>query len=679
MRKSFLSAVWMILAGMLFCMPVSVVGKEKNDTLILNRIYEYLKANRSEFKPLVDNVYMKFRYNVEKRNFGLWLIPNTYVLAKDPREYIRETYTKATFTDTHHFDVNAEVVTGTMRGDRIGMKTLLDFMTPNIYNMAFYDGHVLSPFNKWNRHYYHFTQIRLMNGATRLDFRPKLYNTQLLNGYAVVETETGRILRTVLNGEFDMITFRTEITQSEDEGRELMPAKCNTAATFRFMGNRVSVLFNAFYNCPTNLSDSINSISSREMMDSIRPVPLNRLDKQIYETYDREHAAADSIAALDTIPHKTNFWKKIFWDTIGETLVTPIDAEARNASFRIYPIINPLYADYSPTKGFRYKMKLRTTFRFSDHRYLNIEPTIGYNFKQSQLYFNIPIRMVYNPKRNGYAEIIYGNGNRIYNSTVIEEINEAHLDTIDFSNTHMDEFRDNYLRLFNNIMIFDWLDIETGIFVHQRKSVVPEMMRQYGVPEEYRSIAPTIGIKLQPWLNKGPLFSFDWEESIKGVNQSNLEYTRWEFDAQWKYKIPGLRVLNMRLGTGLYTSKSTEYFLDFSNFHDENLPEGWNDDWSGNFQLLGGREYNESKYYIRTNVSYESPLLLATWIPYLGKYIEKERFYISGVLLERSRPYYEIGYGFTNRYISAGAFASFRNTKFEEFGVKFDFELFKRW
>ena len=679
MRKSFLSAVWMILAGMLFCMPVSVVGKEKNDTLILNRIYEYLKANRSEFKPLVDNVYMKFRYNVEKRNFGLWLIPNTYVLAKDPREYIRETYTKATFTDTHHFDVNAEVVTGTMRGDRIGMKTLLDFMTPNIYNMAFYDGHVLSPFNKWNRHYYHFTQIRLMNGATRLDFRPKLYNTQLLNGYAVVETETGRILRTVLNGEFDMITFRTEITQSEDEGRELMPAKCNTAATFRFMGNRVSVLFNAFYNCPTNLSDSINSISSREMMDSIRPVPLNRLDKQIYETYDREHAVADSIAALDTIPHKTNFWKKIFWDTIGETLVTPIDAEARNASFRIYPIINPLYADYSPTKGFRYKMKLRTTFRFSDHRYLNIEPTIGYNFKQSQLYFNIPIRMVYNPKRNGYAEIIYGNGNRIYNSTVIEEIDEAHLDTIDFSNTHMDEFRDNYLRLFNNIMIFDWLDIETGIFVHQRKSVVPEMMRQYGVPEEYRSFAPTIGIKLQPWLNKGPLFSFDWEESIKGVNQSNLEYTRWEFDAQWKYKIPGLRVLNMRLGTGLYTSKSTEYFLDFSNFHDENLPEGWNDDWSGNFQLLGGREYNESKYYIRTNVSYESPLLLATWIPYLGKYIEKERFYISGVLLERSRPYYEIGYGFTNRYISAGAFASFRNTKFEEFGVKFDFELFKRW
>ena len=253
----------MMLTGILLCMSASGVAKEKKDTLILERIYEYQKANLSEFKSLEDNVYTKFRYNVEKRNFTLWLIPTTYVLAKDPREYVREAYSKAKFTDAHNFDVNSQVLTGTIRKNRLAMRTLVDFMTPNIYDIAFYEGHVLSPFNKWNRRYYRYTQIRLMNGATRIDFRPKLYNTQLLNGYAVVETETGRIMRTVLNGEFDMITFRTEITQSEEEGRTLMPAKCNTAATFRFMGNRVSVLFNAYYNCPTTLPDSITAVSSR--------------------------------------------------------------------------------------------------------------------------------------------------------------------------------------------------------------------------------------------------------------------------------------------------------------------------------------------------------------------------------------------------------------------------------
>ena len=670
-----------MLAGILLCMSVSIIAKEKEEALILNRIYEYRKANLSEFKSLEENIYMKFRYNVEKRNFALWLIPTTYVLAKDPREYIRESYSTAKFKDVHNFDVNSQVLTGTVRHNHMAMPTLVDFMTPDIYDMAFYEGHVLSPFNKHNRRYYRYTQISLMNGATRIDFRPKLYNTQLLNGYAIVETETGRILRTVLNGEFDMITFRTEITQNEKEGRTLMPAKCNTAATFRFLGNRITVLFNAYYNCPTTLPDSITSISSRELMDSIRPIPLNRLDKAIYEAYDKEREASDLAAAADTVPHKPNLWKKIFWDTIGETLVTPIDAQTKSggAYFRISPIINPLYVSYSDSRGFRYKMKFRSLFRFSQHRYLNIEPTIGYNFKQNQLYFTIPVQMVYNPKRNGYAEIIYGNGNRISNGTVMDAINEAHHDSIDFTNTDIDQFYDNYLRLYNSIMVFDWLDIETGILVHQRKAVNPEVMHQYGVPDEFRSFAPILGIKLQPWLNKGPLFAIDWERSIKGVNGSNLEYDRWEFDAQWKYRIPGLRLLNMRAGAGFYTKKTTDYFLDFANFHDENLPEGWDDDWSGNFQLLSGREYNESNYYIRANLSYESPLLFATWIPYLGKYIEKERFYFSGVLLEHSKPYFELGYGFTNRYISVGAFASFRNRHFAEFGMKFDFEIFKRW
>jgi len=678
-RGILLSYTRMMMTGMLICLSVSVVAKEKKDSLILGRIYEYRKANLSEFDSLQDNVYTKFRFNVEKRNFLLQLIPTTYVLATDPREYIREAYSKAKFTDVHNFKVNSQVLAGTVHRNRMAMPTLVDFMTPDIYDVAFYEGHVLSPFNKWNRRFYHYTQIRLMDGNTRLDFRPKLYNTQLLNGYAVVETETGRILRTVLNGEFDMITFRTEITQSEEEGRTLMPAKCNTAATFRFMGNRVAVLFNALYNCPTTLPDSIRSVSSRELMDSIRPVPLNRLDKGIYEAYDKKKEEAAIAAAADTLPHKQNFWKKIFWDTIGENLVTPIDAESGNASLRIYPIINPLYLSYSGSRGFRYKMKLRTTFRFSQHRYLNIVPTIGYNFKQHQLYFEIPVRMVYNPKRNGYAEVVYGNGNRTSNAPVTEAIKKASKDSIDFEDQTIDEFTDNYLRLFNNIMVFDWLDLETGLIIHHRRAIHPEVMHQFGLPDEYRSFAPIIGIKLQPWLRRGPLLAIDWEHSFKGVNGSNLKYDRWEFDAQWKYHIPGLRLLNMRAGVGFFTSKESDIFLDFSNFRDRNLPEGWSDDWSGNFQLLPSREYNESDYYIRGNVSYESPLMLATWIPYLGKYIEKERFYISGVLLERSRPYYEIGYGFTNRYISVGAFASFRNTHFDRIGVEFDFELFRRW
>ena len=665
----------LVLGGILLSMPCTTHAKEKTDS-ILSRIFNFRKTVNYQINGLEDNVYAKFRFNVEKRNATLWLIPTMYVLAKDPREYIREAYSKVLFRDAHDFDINNQLLSGTVRKNRKAMPTLLDYMTPNIYDVDLYDGHILSPFNKINHRYYHYTEKQLDDGTTRLDFRPKLYNTQLLNGYAIVDTKSGRIIRTTLNGEFDMITFRTEIQQGT-----LMPQKCVTAATFRFVGNRISTIFDATYHCQTTLPDSIDGLSSRELMDSIRPVPLTETDKRIYEAYDLEHQP-DTTTIDTTTENKKSFprvLKKILWDTIGDQLVTPIAAESEAAEFYLSPIINPLYVRYSGSRGFSYKMKVSTRYTFSPHRYLTLNPTFGYNFKQRQFYFTAPLRMTYNPKRNGYAEIVWGNGNRISNSTVMDQINHEHLDTLDFKNKDMDKFTDNYWQVFNNIMVFDWLDIETGIVFHQRKAKNKELMRHYGVPTVYRSFAPMIGIKLSPWLNKGPVVSIDWERSFKDIFKSNIEYERWECDAQWKYRLPGLRVLNLRAGYGFYTDKHENYFLDYAHFRDNNLPESWDDDWSGDFQLLDSRTYNESDYYLRSNVSYESPLLFATWIPYLGKYIEKERFYVSSVLVDHTRPYIELGYGFTNRYISVGLFASFLNTQFQKFGISFDFELFKRW
>ena len=663
---------------MLTGMTSSVSADNKKDSLILDRIYDYQKANTLAIDSLEDKVYAKFRYHVDKRNIFLKLIPSMYVLAKGPRDYIRESYSNVFFKNAHNYDITNQVLSGTIRGNRRAMPTLLDYVTPNIYDIALYNGHMLSPFNKCNRLYYHYTQKLQYDGTTRLDFRPKNYNTQLLNGYAIVETQTGRIIRTLLNGEFDMVSFRTEITQGKDGGRSIMPDRCTTAATFRFVGNRITALFDANYNCGQTISDSIGILTSRDLMNNIRPIPLSEVDKQIYEEYDERQNKKDA-QAQDTTPKKQNIWKKIFWDTIGDNLITPIKAESEEAYFNMSPIINPLYLSYSHSRGWRYKMKFRSRYTFSAHRYLSLNPTFGYNFKETQFYFTAPLRMTYNPKRNGYAEIVFGNGNRISNSSVMNAINEANNDTINFDDTNMDRFKDQHLLLRNNIMLFDWFDIEAGFIYHRRSAVNKALMREYGMPTEYRSFAPMIGLKFLPWLNRGPLFSIDYERGIKGVNKSDLEYERWEFDAQWKKKIPGLRLLNMRAGAGFYTNKKDNMFVDYSNFRDRNLPEGWDDDWSGNFQLLRSREYNASDYYIRGNISYESPMLVATWIPYLGKYIEKERFYLSSVLLERSRPYYEVGYGFTNRYISIGAFASFHGHHFDRVGVEFEFELFRRW
>lgn len=141
-----------------------------------------------------------------------------------------------------------------------------------------------------------------------------------------------------------------------------------------------------------------------------------------------------------------------------------------------------------------------------------------------------------------------------------------------------------------------------------------------------------------------------------------------------------LRSFSARLGGGFYLSKlSNQYFLDYTNFRDNNIPGGWGDEWSGEFELLNSNWYNASAYYIRTNLTYESPLLLLSHIPIVGKIVEKERFYVSTLFVNHLHPYVECGYGFTNRVFSIGAFSAFNNFKYSGFGVKFGIELFSNW
>ena len=668
-----------LLICLLLSMPTVMSGAKK-DSLILNKIYEFQLTHKTEIDSLQDNVYAKIRFNVEKRNAILWLIPSMYVLAKDPREYIRESYSDVIYLNDKDFIVNQQAVTGTIRGNRRVMSVIVDFNTPKLYNIALYDDYMLSPFNRINRMYYRFKEYRQSDGTTRLEFRPKLYNTQLVNGYAIVETETGRIIKTVLCGEFDMLSFYSEVNQGDGGPVELMPTQCTTATTFKFMGNRVSSVFNSMYHQPYTLPDSISDQRAKELIDSLRPIPLSESDKRIYEAEAQRQREAEEAAAADTIEHKSKKWKHFWWDIVGDNLVTPLAAESKDkgAEFRLSPIINPLNVRYSGSKGISYKMNLSFRYSFNQYRYLTLEPMFGYNFKQKQFYFNAPLRITYNPKRNGYAQVTWGN-NRISNSTVLDQINHEHGDALSFDEPDADQFIDNYVELKNNIMLFDWFDVETRLIYHKRTPVNEEVMTKYDKPTQYRSFAPAIELKFRPWFDRGPVITVDYERSIKNVLQSNLQYERWEFDAQWKKKIVGLRYLNMRMGYGFYTDRSDNYFMDYTNFCDNNLPEGWEDHWSGNFQLLDGKVYNESNFYFRQNISYESPLLFATWLPYVGKYIEKERLYFSSVIVQHTRPYFELGYGLTNRYVSIGLFASFYNTKFQKAGITFDFELFKRW
>ena len=72
-------------------------------------------------------------------------------------------------------------------------------------------------------------------------------------------------------------------------------------------------------------------------------------------------------------------------------------------------------------------------------------------------------------------------------------------------------------------------------------------------------------------------------------------------------------------------------------------------------------------------------MLIASRVPFVGKFVEMERLYVNALSVEKITPYTEWGYGFKNRLFSAGFFTAFRTYKYYGMGVRFELELFSRW
>ncbi len=672
------------MVGMFIFMPAICFSQAIKDSTILEKMWSYKRNFASNHIGGTTNSYMRYTLNTERRNFTMFLVPTLYAVAKGDRKYISEIYGKTEIVDTHSFKTKLQIISNTIPHDRQVSEAFTDYLTPNIYDQTLYEDRLLSPFYRSNRFYYKYSIDNVNGNLVHVSFRPKLKNTQLVKGYALVNKNTGRVVYTMYDGEFDMLKFHIDVVLGTDDTSSILPQRCTSDLNFNFMGNRISSHFLATYNAPTTLPDSLNEYESRPMIESLRTFQLNEEEKEIYRLHDEEEALEEARRNKekeleDTLKPKRRTLGDVLFD-IGDKLVTSSHADAMGADFSLSPILNPQYISYSRSRGLSYKIQLGVRYSWNKKRYLTINPQIGYNFKIKQFFHYTPIRMTYNPKRNGYAELIIANDNRISHYSIKQAIQNMYpeMEDKDIERVNVNYFTDNYIKALNNVVAYDWLEIKAGVVYHIRKADNVQAMRDFNMPTSYRSFAPTLTLYISPW-RRGPYLTVNYERSIKGILGSNLEYERYEFDASHKFKLDRLRHVNLKGGFGLYTNKETSYFLDYANFRDQNLPGGWEDEWSGNFQLLNSEWYNTSRYYLRGHASYESPLLVCSFLPLIGKYIERETIYFSLLSIQHTRPYAEVGYGVTTRFISIGAFGSFLNGKPKEFGLKFTFELFRKW
>ena len=676
--NALIKIVLMLAAAVLT--PASSCAKPATDSLMLQRVLAYGQNAGANDREINSNVYVSYYLKTERRNFTLMAVPSMFYVARGKREYAGESYSNLTIRGGRIKKAVRQLNTGTIPHHKDAMETVEKYLMPCVYGVTMFGEQVLSPFNKANVRLYRYDITELTEGRTEIVFRPKRRNTQLISGSAIVDEATGRIMRTKFKGEYDLVDFSVDLTMGHVGDAALLPKACNIDVKFHFIGNKIRAEYHAIYDNPIALPDTIVNSHDRQLMAAVRPAPLPLCVREVYHTEDSLAAMKDTTTV--EAGNEESWWKRVLWDSFGDYILNRtkgnFGSEGQGA-FRLSPILNPLYLGYSGRRGVTYKLKLNASYKFSANSDLTLDVKAGYSFKQRQFYFSVPIKYNFNKVKNGFVSVEVGNGNRITNSSIVEQVKNEQLDSINWDEMNLDYFKDLYVKLKCNYDFSDKWSVQPGLVFHRRSAVDHAGFVAADRPTEYYSLAPSLQVQYRPAGWRGPVITADYERGVR-VGKADMDYERYELDVSWIKRFHPLRSLSLRLGNGFYTSKSrNSYFLDYTNFREENIPGGWNDDWACEFQLLGSNWYNASEYYVRGNVTYESPLMILSRIPYVGRLMETERVYVNVLFVEHLHPYVEYGYGFTNRFFSMGVFMATSNTKFDGVGCRFGFELFSDW
>lgn len=661
--------------------PLQVGAMVDKDGDLLEKVFGYAALiDTTAQDSIVKFSYQKFFISTDQRNFTLLAVPTLYTIAHGgARQFVGERYDRIVYDNTTQSKAERLIEINTIPHHRRTLTTLLKYLMPKIYHVTIIENQILSPFHRENKKLYKYHVYHLDNGNAKITFKPRINNTQLVRGAAIIDYDTGRIIETEMSGEHDMIHFRLTLNMGKEGLMSLMPSSCRLESRFSFMGNKLHANYSVFLQDSILSQDSIEALPKELAMSQVRVEPLTPLEQSVMDKYQERQIPKDTIPRPEK---KKNLAKTIFWDYVGDKLINRIRSNFGNNKqgyIRIDPLLNPLYLGYSSRRGITYKQKIRLTYLFSSNSDLFLEFKAGYSFKQRLFYYNIPFRFFYNRKHNGVIIMEIGNGNRISSYEIINEIKKEHGDSLKWDNLKMDLFKDTYLKLFNTYDFNDRFSFEVGMLYHHRKAVEKEAFRAANRKATYNTFSPYLSLQYRPIGWHGPILTLDYERGYEKFLKSTV-YERWEFDGSYIHPLSRIRSLSMRIGMGLYTNRdSKQYFLDFTHFRENNIPGGWRDDWSGEFELLSSEWYNASRYYLRANMTYESPLLLLTHTPWVGHFIELERIYVSGLSVKDLSNYFEFGYGFTTRWLSIATFVAMREGKYDGFGCKFGIELFRKW
>lgn len=265
----------------------------------------------------------------------------------------------------------------------------------------------------------------------RVDIRPRFNNDQLAKGYADINMLTGAVVHFELSFHHQLQNITVNAQFGQEGYQQLVPTTMRTTSDFKLFGNRVYEICDIYptynFKCPTatlqnkkrqyDLTqqcvlriDTTHVNLSAAYFDTIRPVARYDDAELIIAQIMQQQAKTDlsdpiSLQKDSTI--RTTDKHAIINEQAKDILLSSHKFNITNngnAKLELPPIITPSMIQWSGNKGLSLRTRLRFNFNkqhnYSDNK-IEISPSVGYSFKQKQIYWSTPLLWYCAPAING--------------------------------------------------------------------------------------------------------------------------------------------------------------------------------------------------------------------------------------------------------------------------------------
>ncbi len=705
----------LVFANTLPCMSRHKSEYTQADSIMLE-VMNNAQIYKDYLQSYTGSAYIKGTSTILRTNKLYDLIPGAFPFASRDKGSMFEMSGEISYNAPNQFVYKPYFTRSTTNKAYELLLKIIPLLNLNVYDDTSFDGKFIMPGSLLSKGLYDYRLDDIIedeNGVYyKIRYTSRNRNLQLINGYIYIMKESAYIYKIEASGFVDIAHFKLSTTFNCKGNTFMLPQNTEIEVTHNILKNVSSTTYQCSFTyskvdiekteqkrgrlIETSKYDltsfalrdkkDFREIFSDTYWDELRGYALTRYERRLLD--DKEER--DSIRAIH---ERNDTIKRIDYQKVSDAIVSNSSRSRQNTRYEYYGVLNPALIGYSKMSGITLRQRLDFIHTFENESRFRITPEVGYSFGLKELTYGVNAYCLYYPEKLGNIQFIFRKGNRGFNASFIENIEQG-IDSagIYFDDLGIDYYRDFHFKLENRMEITNGLLFYVGGAYTLRKPVVKKVIESADVRENYTDFYPYARMEWTPrqyyryigrqkvYLDsRCPTISMEYAQGIEGVMGSRGLFKRAELDMHHRVRLNKLRSFNYRIGLGGYFDHDDNYFIDYRYFKSRTYPDTWADRVGGVYNLLNGHWYYASPRYAQVHFMFESPYILLQFLKPISRFILTERLYLSQLYTPTLKCYTEVGYGVGNYIINAGVFASFDKGRYQEIGAKVSFILGKYW